>query len=112
MESGETIIADVDGCVFCASVRLQYKIADDAPQATILIASDGLGNVVGIIRNVECSPHKDIIAQAHKIRRSGFYSQRRLADDGELGWLDYGREWLGRRDSNPDTQLQRLQSYR
>ena len=21
-------------------------------------------------------------------------------------------EWLGRRDSNPDTQLQRLQSYR
>ena len=22
------------------------------------------------------------------------------------------KEWLGRRDSNPDTQLQRLQSYR
>jgi|GEM_PF-2362178 hypothetical protein len=25
--------------------------------------------------------------------------------------LEEGR-WLGRRDSNPDTQLQRLQSYR
>jgi hypothetical protein len=24
----------------------------------------------------------------------------------------YGIHWLGRRDSNPDTQLQRLQSYR
>ena len=25
---------------------------------------------------------------------------------------DVGGGWLGRRDSNPDTQLQRLQSYR
>ena len=27
-------------------------------------------------------------------------------------WGVRGEEWLGRRDSNPDTQLQRLQSYR
>jgi hypothetical protein len=28
------------------------------------------------------------------------------------GFVSAGDIWLGRRDSNPDTQLQRLQSYR
>ena len=27
-------------------------------------------------------------------------------------WMSSGRNWLGGRDSNPDTQIQSLQSYR
>ena len=47
------------------------------------------------------------------IRSSRWMTLRQLESTSDIG-PQFGEwtGWLGRRDSNPDTQLQRLQSYR
>src|SRR5260370_19013864 len=67
---------------------------------------------ISSIRWLQFTDNKQVASIVYLCKRL----QPRDAERSRLrGWLE-GRfwrgVWLGRRDSNPDTQLQRLQSYR
>jgi hypothetical protein len=44
-------------------------------------------------------------------RQSAIQPQQRVEHESDDFREVFGNEWLGRRDSNPDTQIQSLQSY-